>query len=293
MIDIYNKYAIIYAIGVSSMRNLDIFTSLALESLNDITQELEDLNRLAMTLSGRPDSNAIKTLELIIVASTSGHLKRKIHVGSIKQKNSIYHNNITMVRESIIGNLSLNPLNIALELMDFVISNFRVDLEMQPYPTKSSVFDLWIESFDTIGDNENGFYGRYDMVDKKLSMIDFMIKNYILNQSQLDKMVEVFSSCTQKNEQFLYTPSQLLKMKQLIKKTEIPQPFYIKLHNYEAINYQPLFNDTTDFYSKTTSIEREDKMKHKLSKIIMSDNQQDYIDSEVKEIAERLKQKKR
>ena len=50
-----------------------------------------------------------------------------------------------------IRNLSMNPQYLGLELMEFVLHNYNVDLKKKPYEySKYTTFDYWIRQFSGI-----------------------------------------------------------------------------------------------------------------------------------------------
>ena len=58
------------------------------------------------------------------------------------------------------------------------------------------------------------FYKRYDMIDKKLDMVSYMLDYELLDNSQTDLLLTCFDRCIQ--NKYHYTKEQLLKMKEMI-----------------------------------------------------------------------------
>ena len=144
----------------------------------------------------------------------------------------------------------MNPQNYGLEVMDFIIRNFKVNLTLEPFDSGYTIFDYFIRSFSLIEDDENLFYKRYDMIDKKLEIVNFMIGNNILNSNQIYQIKENFDQCI--NNKFSYTSEQLSKMRIIIDKTNNFEEVFSKLLRWSAcpnefwiVKSQPVGTATT------------------------------------------------
>ena len=54
---------------------------------------------------------------------------------------------------------------------------------------------MWVRSFQRIEYDEDPFYRRYDMVDKKLNIIKYLVSSGLLNPEDIDTLYMVFSRC--------------------------------------------------------------------------------------------------
>lgn len=181
--------------------------------LNDTTKDLKNLNELGIYLAKQTDIDALKSLKLLILASENSMLDKDFNIHSIKTYTKKFINDTFKRNESVIGNLSMNPQNIGLELMDYILRNYKVDLTVQPYDSGYTIFDFWARSFARIEDDQDIFYKRYDMIDKKLEIASFMIRNGLLDVNQIDFLLTSFDKCIQ-NKHF-YTREQLLRMQEI------------------------------------------------------------------------------
>lgn len=214
-----------------------------IEWLNISTKPLNNLDELGIYLSKQTNIEALKTLKLLILANEANYLEKPFNINAVKKICEKYENN-NIMNESVIGNLSMNPQNYGLELMGFIINNFKVDFNLEPYDSGFTIFDLFIRSFSLIEDDENLFYKRYDMIDKKLKIIDFMIGKDILNSNQIYQIKEKFKTCTDKR--FSYTKEQLTKMETTINKIDTIEKTLSSLKKSklvsEDISIEEIFN---------------------------------------------------
>ena len=185
--------------------------------LNDITEDLENLNELGIYLSKQTDINALKVLKLIILASETNKLVKPFDI-NYNNKYVYFREHLTKreykIKQSIVGNLSLNPQNIALDLMDYIIKNYYVDLSFECYGIYS-IIENWLRSFLRMDyDDMDMFYKRYDMLDKKIDMLEFMIFNGLLQEEQIKCLLNTYKKCL--NKKNVFSKEQLHKMEYII-----------------------------------------------------------------------------
>ncbi|MGM9877666.1 MAG: hypothetical protein ACI33S_03355, partial [Bacilli bacterium] len=114
-------------------------------------------------------------------------------------------------------------------LMDYILHNYKVDLTVQPYASGYTIFDFWIRSFARIEDDQDIFYKRYDMIDKKLEIASFMIKNGLLDINQIDFLLTVFDRCIQGKHS--YTEEQLLRMQEIFNNIKLKEQLELNVAN--------------------------------------------------------------
>lgn len=166
--------------------------------LNDVTKDLPNLNNLGIYLSKQTDINALKTLKLLILANETERIDKPFDINStntytyLKEASTgIEHKQ----KENVVGNLSLNPQNFALELMDYIIKNYPVDLGFECYGIYS-ILDNWKRSLLRMEtDDMDPFYKRYDMIDKKMDILEFMISNGLLKKQQITGLLYTYYAC--------------------------------------------------------------------------------------------------
>ena len=123
----------------------------------------------------------------------------------------------------------MNPQNIGLELMDYILKHYKIDLTVQPYDSGYTIFDFWARSFARIEDDQDIFYKRYDMIDKKLEIASYMIQNGLLDANQIDFLLTSFDRCIQRKHS--YTREQLLRMKEIFDSIKLKEQ--LELLGYE------------------------------------------------------------
>lgn len=185
--------------------------------LNDVTGELDDLNKLGIYLAKQTDINALKTLKLLILASTNKRLYKTFDINYINTFTYLKEN-VTGIehkrKENIVSNLSLNPQNFALELMEYIVKNYPIDLDFKCYGIYS-ILDMWNRSFQRMEYSDmDPFYKRYDMVDKKMDILDFYLKNGLLSNEQITSLIETYTSCLDGESKF--TKEQFQRMERTI-----------------------------------------------------------------------------
>lgn len=185
--------------------------------LNDITVDLDNLNNLSMYLSKQTDINALKVLKLIVLASETNRLIKPFDI-NYSSKYVYFSEPLTKreykINQSIVGNLSLNPQNIALDLMDYIVKNYYVDLSFECYGIYS-IIENWLRSFLRMDyDDMDMFYKRYDMLDKKIDMLEFMIFNGLLKEEQIKCLLNTYKKCL--NKKNVFSKEQLHKMEYMI-----------------------------------------------------------------------------
>ena len=189
--------------------------------LNDTTQDLKNLNELGIYLAKQTDIDALKSLKLLILASKNRLLDKDFDINSIKSYTETSMFDTLKRNESVISNLSMNPQNIGLELMDYILHNYEVDLTVQPYDSGRTIVDFWARSFAGIEDDQDIFYKRYDMIDKKLEIASYMIQNGLLDINQINSLLTSFDWCIQRKHS--YTREQLLKMQEIFNSVKLKE----------------------------------------------------------------------
>lgn len=189
--------------------------------LNDITKDLKNLNNLGIYLSRQTDINALKTLKLLILASQTKRLNKPFDINATniyiylkEELTGIEHKR----KENVVGNLSLNPQNFALELMEYVIKNYPVNLKFECYGIYSFL-DVWNRSFKRMDfDDMDHFYKRYDMIDKKMDLLEFMVLNGLLGKRQIFELLRTYEFCLNSDNKF--SKDQLQRMQYTINRIE-------------------------------------------------------------------------
>ena len=201
--------------------------------LNDTTKDLENLNELGIYLARETNVDALKSLKLIVLASETKLLEKSFDINYVKTytnsfENSIY-NSIYKRNETVFGNLAVNPQNFGLELADYILHNYKVDLGIEPFTSGYTIFDFFARSFARIEYDEDPFYKRYDMIDKKLDMVSYMLDYELLDNSQTDLLLTCFDRCIQ--NKYHYTKEQLLKMKEMINQVDSKQQIRLTIED--------------------------------------------------------------
>lgn len=208
---------------------MNAYVESGISILNDTTKDLKNLNELGIYLAKQTDIDALKSLKLLILASENSLFDKEFDINSIKSYTETIMRNTYKRNETVIGNLSMNPQNIALELMDYILHNYKVDLTVQPYDSGYTVFDFWVRSLVRIEDDQDIFYKRYDMIDKKLEIASYMIRSELLNVNQIDYLLTAFDRCIQ--HQHSYTKEQLLRMQEMLNSVKLREQLELNVAN--------------------------------------------------------------
>lgn len=212
---------------------MNCYVESGIHILNDTTKDLENLNELGIYLARETNVDALKSLKLIVLASETKLLEKSFDINYVKTytnsfENSIY-NSIYKRNETVFGNLAVNPQNFGLELADYILHNYKVDLGIEPFTSGYTIFDFFARSFARIEYDEDPFYKRYDMIDKKLDMVSYMLDYELLDNSQTDLLLTCFDRCIQ--NKYHYTKEQLLKMKEMINQVELKQQIRLTIED--------------------------------------------------------------
>ena len=186
--------------------------------LNDTTKDLENLNELGIYLARETNVDALKSLKLIILASETKLLEKSFDINHVKTYTVPFESSIYKKNETVFGNLAVNPQNFGLELADYILHNYKVDLGIEPFTTGYTIFDFFARSFARVEYDEDPFYKRYDMIDKKIDMVSYMLDYELLDINQTDLLLTYFDRCIQ--NKYSYTEDQLLKMKEIINQVD-------------------------------------------------------------------------
>ena len=195
--------------------------------LNDTTKNLNNLNELGIYLAKETNIDALKSLKLLILATDLNILEKKLNINSVKTGEEIVGYEKKKRNETIVGNLSMNPQNIALELMEYIIHNNKVDLKVKPFTTGYTIFDFLAFSFADIESDECRFYKRYDMTDKRLDMMSYLIDNELLEKDETERLITSFDRCLQETN--CYTKDQLARMEKIVSEENMKKQLIKKL----------------------------------------------------------------
>ena len=223
--------------------------------LNDTTKVLKNLNELGIYLAKQTDIDALKSLKLLILASENSMLDKDFDINSVKSYTETFIRDTYKRNESVVGNLSMNPQNIGLELMDYILKNYKIDLTVQPYDSGYTIFDFWARSFARIEDDQDTFYKRYDMIDKKLEIASYMIQNGLLDVSQIDFLLTSFDRCIQRKHS--YTREQLLRMQEIYDSVKLKEQLELNVANLITQNKIELNCSKDELVKKLLSIENQ------------------------------------
>lgn len=205
---------------------MNYYTKNGIDILNDTTKDLKNLDELGIYLAKQTNIDAIKSLKLLILAADNSRLDKDFDIDSVKTYTETFGRDKYKRNETIIGNLATNPQNLGLELMEYILHNYMVDLNVQPYDSGYTIFDFWARSFVKIEDDQDNFYKRYDMIDKKLDIATFMIQDNLLDINQLDFLLTSFDRCILRKHS--YTKNQLLRMQYILNTIKLLESKQIK-----------------------------------------------------------------
>ena len=208
---------------------MNCYVESGIHILNDTTKDLENLNELGIYLARRTNVDALKSLKLIVLASETKLLEKSFNINYVKTYTNSFENSIYKRNETVFGNLAVNPQNFGLELADYILHNYKVDLGIEPFTSGYTIFDFFARSFARIEYDEDPFYKRYDMIDKKLDMVSYMLDYELLDNSQTDLLLTCFDRCIQ--NKYHYTKEQLLKMKEMINQVDSKQQIRLTIED--------------------------------------------------------------
>ena len=180
-------------------------------------------------------------------------LDKEFDINSIKSYTETIMRDTYKRYESVFGNLSMNPQNIGLELMYYILQNYKVDLTVQPYDSGYTIFDLWARSFARIEDDQDIFYKRYDMIDKKLEITSYMIRNGLLDVDQTDFLLALFDRCIKRKHS--YTGEQLLRMQEIFNSIKLKEQLELNVTSLITQNKIKLNCSKEEAIKKILSIE--------------------------------------
>ena len=103
-----------------------------------------------------------------------------------------------------------NPQNFALELFEYISKNYPINWNFKCYGIYS-IFELWERSLERMSYCDMDlFYKRYDMLDKKLDVLDFAINNGSLTKTQIENLINTYSEIIEKDKNL--TPIQIQRL---------------------------------------------------------------------------------
>lgn len=232
---------------------MNCYVTSGIAILNDTTKDLRNLNELGIYLAKQTDIDALKSLKLLILASENSMLDKDFDINGIKSYTETFMRDTYKRYESVVGNLSMNPQNIGLEIMDYILRNYKVDLTVKPYDSSYTIFDFWARSFARIEDDQDIFYKRYDMIDKKLEIASYMIQNGLLDVVQIDFLSTSFNRCIQRK--YFYTKEQLLGMQEIVSNIKLKEQLELNVANLITQNKIELNCSKDELIKKLLSTE--------------------------------------
>lgn len=232
---------------------MNCYVTSGIAILNDTTKDLRNLNELGIYLAKQTDIDALKSLKLLILASENSMLDKDFDINGIKSYTETFMRDTYKRYESVVGNLSMNPQNIGLEIMDYILRNYKVDLTVKPYDSSYTIFDFWARSFARIEDDQDIFYKRYDMIDKKLEIASYMIQNGLLDVDQIDFLSTSFNRCIQRK--YFYTKEQLLGMQEIVSNIKLKEQLELNVANLITQNKIELNCSKDELIKKLLSTE--------------------------------------
>ena len=225
------------------MKFMDNYTRMGIDSINKNTESLDNLNEIGLYLSKESSPEAINSLKLMILASGAKKLDKELDINKVKKYSIEKWYGDVIRRENIIGNLSFNPSNVAIELMETLVQNYKVKLNVIPYGTGYSYFTYFVRSLSWIESSHDTFYKRYDMVDKKLDILSYMVDNGMLLSSQIEDINYYIDQILMDEKNYSYTKEQLLRMQVLLK---------YQLRSYKRKSFEEKLDKKELFYDKLT-----------------------------------------
>ena len=223
------------------MKFMDNYTRMGIDSINRNTESLDNLNEIGLYLSKEASPEAINTLKLMILANGAGKLDKELDINKVKKYSIEKWYGDVVRRENIIGNLSFNPSNVAIELVETLVQNYKVNLNVIPYGSGYPYFTYFVRSLSWIESSCDTFYKRYDMVDKKLDILSYMVDNGMLLPSQIENIKYYIEHITLDNSNYSFTKEQLLRMEVLLK---------YQLPKYKRTKFSGVHNRKELFYDK-------------------------------------------
>ena len=191
---------------------LDYTVQCEIEQLKIYTKELTNLNELGIYLAKQDNSRALKTLKLMLLAHEANYIRKDFDLTFVLTHSPISHAEPEEACETVVSNLAFNPHNLALDLMEYIIRKYPVDFSIKPSGVYT-FFELWMRSFQRIEYDEDPFYRRYDMVDKKLNIIKYLVSSELLNPEDIDTLYTIFSRCIE--NPYGYSLENLRKMEDI------------------------------------------------------------------------------
>lgn len=194
------------------MTNCYVESSIAI--LNDKTKDLNNLNELGIYLANQYNPNALQTLKLMILAKENYRLDKDFDINAIKKYTVVEALEKRKREENIINNLAKNPSNLGLDLFELIIKNYKVNLHIQPFDSGYTTLDFWIRSLKDIEYKYNTFYKRYDMIDKKLDIIEYLLESNLINKEDIQNIIYTLNACI--NDKYNFTKEQLFRMQTIV-----------------------------------------------------------------------------
>lgn len=194
------------------MTNCYVESSIAI--LNDKTKDLNNLNELGIYLANQYNPNALQTLKLMILAKENYRLDKDFDINAIKKYTVVKALEKRKREENIVNNLAKNPSNLGLDLFELIIKNYKVNLHIQPFDSGYTTLDFWIRSLKDIEYKYNTFYKRYDMIDKKLDIIEYLLESNLINKEDIQNIIYTLNACI--NDKYNFTKEQLFRMQTIV-----------------------------------------------------------------------------
>ncbi len=247
-----------------------------INSIIENTKNLSNLENLGVLLAKENDIHALKTLKLLVLAKDAEILNRDIDVNKIVSVEDSSREN----KASVVSNLSLNPQNYALEFLEYLVQTKSADMHQSINGNGYSIFVNWIISLARIEDRDNLFYHRYDMVAKKMDIVNFLFQEGMLTENDVDYVFATFERCLQ--NKYGYSEVDLYRMQKLRHEITEKEGMLRRLTSFdETLPYnlarRMVFGETILENKKELALRQ-------LSAIEMPYDQLDYINSEIPNI---------
>ena len=156
---------------------------------------------LALSLSAKSESYALENLRLIMLLNDAEQLKKQFDICEVSKtfKKDEYEDKLITLYESVPGNLVFNQHGYAFALLLELAKNHPVDWDLKPCNSYMSILDFYLRSMTNINYPYDRFYHRYDMLDARLDLIEYLIDNNLLTERHLYSVKKMLMECIKNN----------------------------------------------------------------------------------------------
>lgn len=202
------------------------YTKRSLQLLNGVFYNDVGYEKVAVMLAGDSRPEALKCLKLLIltdVGVVDCKLKNKLDLNQMFNFYKMHDNRRICYQKNLFGVLSTNPQNLALDLMEYLLYHYDVLVEIRSDDDNCtySMIDEWMYGFSGIEDDGNIFYKRYDMVEKRLQLLAYIIKNKKLSIEFMEKINLILTDCI--NNGYGYSDVDIVKMRLIVEYVKFKQ----------------------------------------------------------------------